>query len=235
MKYRTNLMTGLIGLALLVTPIAAAAKDKDSGQNNSRQSQAQSHNNASESRSYTAPERSNRPARNDAPAAMSRQESREQHISRSYNMPPVEAGRHESRDQNESRTFNTAPVVTDRRDWHQQRHEDRNDRNQWNREASHQYRRGYNDWRSNDERRDYASRDRDYRHYGDRGYGRYGEAPYYAMPRGYAGGSPAFSFCFLYFEYQASMSGDIDMMSSRRLLSTISDFAFVIHIGCDFG
>src|SRR5262249_60729307 len=51
----------------------------------------------------------------------------------------------------------------------------------------------------------------------------------------HAGGSPAFSFCFLYLEYQASMSGDIDIISSRKFLSTISDFAFAIHSGCDFG
>src|SRR5215472_3622583 len=52
---------------------------------------------------------------------------------------------------------------------------------------------------------------------------------------GHAGGSPAFSFCFLYREYQASISGDIDIISSRKFLSTISDFAFAIHSGCDFG
>ena len=31
MKLRTNLMTGLIGLAMLAAPITAAAKDNDSG------------------------------------------------------------------------------------------------------------------------------------------------------------------------------------------------------------
>src|SRR5258705_8982168 len=51
----------------------------------------------------------------------------------------------------------------------------------------------------------------------------------------HAGGSPALSFCFLYREYQASMSGDMDMISSRRFFSTTSDFAFAIHPGCDFG
>ena len=37
MNYKRNLMTGLIGLALLAMPIAAAAKDNDSGRNNAHQ------------------------------------------------------------------------------------------------------------------------------------------------------------------------------------------------------
>ena len=110
---RRNLTTGLIGLALLATPIAAAAKNNDRGPNNSHHSQAQS--------------------RNDA---MSRHEL---HISRSYNMPLVEPDRHESGDQHEARTFNRAPVVADRRDWHQ----NRNERKQWNRAGSRHDRRDY--------------------------------------------------------------------------------------------
>src|SRR5262249_5110870 len=54
------------------------------------------------------------------------------------------------------------------------------------------------------------------------------------VPR-HAGGSPALSLCFLYREYHASMSGDMDMISSRKFLSTTSDLAFAIHSGCDFG
>jgi hypothetical protein len=143
---RRNLITGLIGLALLGTPIAAAAKDNDRGPNTSHQSQAQS--------------------RNDA---MSRHEL---HISRSYNMPLVEPGQHESGDQHEARTFNTAPLVADRRD----RHEDRRERNRWNRVGWRHDRRHYN-------------YDHDRGYYGDYA----SEAPYYVMPRGYAGGSCAWA------------------------------------------
>ncbi len=175
MNYRRNLMTGLIGLALLATPIAAAAKDKDSGQNNSHQAPAreESHNNRSESRSYNAPERSNAPERNAAPAAMNRHEDRDQRATRSFETAPVVADHRDRHEDRNDRAFKAAPVVAERRDWR----EDRNDRNQWNREGERH------------ERRDYDRSDRDYRNYGDRDEGRYAEAPYYVMPRRYAGGS----------------------------------------------
>src|SRR6202022_1460288 len=49
MQYRKNLITGLIGLAMLATPIAAAAKDRDSRND---------YNNAPISRSYDVPTQS---------------------------------------------------------------------------------------------------------------------------------------------------------------------------------
>src|SRR5258708_2752056 len=125
MNYRRNLMTGLIGLALLATPIAAAAKDKDSGQNNSHQAPAreESHNNRSESRSYNAPERSNAPERNAAPAAMNRHEDRDQRATRSFETAPVVADHRDRHEDRNDRAFKAAPVVAERRDWRGERDE----------------------------------------------------------------------------------------------------------------
>src|ERR1700722_684341 len=41
MNFNRKLITGLFGLALIAAPITAAAKDNDSGRNNSHQEQAQ--------------------------------------------------------------------------------------------------------------------------------------------------------------------------------------------------
>ncbi len=78
MKLRTNLMTGLIGLAMLAAPITAAAKDNDSGNISSHQAQVESA--AKESRSNVS-------VRNAAPAT--RKESRDQRDARSFNTGPV--------------------------------------------------------------------------------------------------------------------------------------------------
>ena len=185
MKYRRKLITGVIGLAMLATPIVAAAKDHDS-RNDSNQPQAQSHNNAPVSRSYNMParperaearhenaqarsypqaERSYPPDRNFAPAPIARhQERREERVERNFNRAPVVA---------------PAPAVTTRRDWREDRHENRND-NRWNR---------------NEARRDYVRRDYDnnYRgpNYGRRDY--YDRDDAWMMPRNYAGGSCAWA------------------------------------------
>lgn len=178
MEYRRKLITGLIGIAMLATPIAAAAKDHDS-RNDSNQPQAQAHNNAPVSRSYNMPARPERaetrperaqerfsaPARNVAPAPIARhQERREERAERNLNQAPVVA---------------PAPAVATRRDWREDRHESRND-NRWNR---------------NEERRDYVRRDYDNDHrgpnYGNRGY--YDRDDAWAMPRNYAGGSCAWA------------------------------------------
>ena len=58
MNCKRNLMTGLIGLALLAMPMTAAAKDNDTGRNNSRQERTESHSNAPAPRAYSAPARS---------------------------------------------------------------------------------------------------------------------------------------------------------------------------------
>jgi hypothetical protein len=73
MNYKRNLMTGLIGLAVLAAPITAAAKNNDGGRNNQRQ---ESH--------YSAPARSNDHERNFAPSPAPRNEFRNQGVGRTF-------------------------------------------------------------------------------------------------------------------------------------------------------
>jgi hypothetical protein len=174
MEYRRKLITGLIGFAMLATPIVAAAKDHDN-RNDSNQPQAQAHNNAPISPSYNMPARPNHedarperaetrfnaPARNVAPETMTRHEFREQR--RAENSAPVVA---------------PAPVVATHRDWREDRRENRND-NRWNRNEARP------DWRDSN-RREYDSGWRA-RNYGNRGY--YDRDDAWAMPRNYTGGS----------------------------------------------
>jgi hypothetical protein len=182
MQYRKNLITGLIGLALLAAPVTAAAQDHNSGRNHSQQSQVQSHHNAAASHSYSAPARSNGPTHNAAHAAMSRNEFRDQRSARAmtHNAAPATVTRSESREQRGARTWdNTASAETAHRDWRR----DRNDGDRWN----------------------HDDHDRDY---GNRGYGPYaGGAPYYVMPRGYAGGACAWARHLRTIYYQDRNSG----------------------------
>ncbi len=69
MKSKRSLMTVLVGLAMLATPITAAAKDHDNYAHNNSHA-------AHVSRSSNAPARSYAPARNFAPAAVTRREFR---------------------------------------------------------------------------------------------------------------------------------------------------------------
>src|SRR6266403_499037 len=115
MQYRRKLITGVIGLAMLATPIVAAAKDHD-GRNDPNQPQAQAHNNAPVSRAYKMPARPERadarperaqerfsaPSRNVAPAPTARQERHEERTERNFNRAPFVA---------------PPPAVTTRRDW----------------------------------------------------------------------------------------------------------------------
>lgn len=177
-------MTGLIGLALLAAPITAAAQNHDNGKNNSPQSQSQSRQDSSASHSYNAPARSNGPTRNVAPAPASRKAERP-------NMT-----RNEFRDQRGARTVNTAPEATAHRDWRADRNEARND--------------AHRDWREgrSDGGRWNHDRDYDYRNYSNRGYGPYASgAPYYVMPRGYAGGACAWARHLRHVYYQDRNSG----------------------------
>lgn len=170
MKLKRNLVTGLIGLALLAAPITAAARNNDSGRNDSHQGQAQSHNNAPASHFYSPPERSNDHGRNFALAPAPRNESHDQRGvgNEPRNFAPAPVTRNESRKQRTFRAENRAPEVVEHRDFRQ----DRNDGDRWNRD-----------------------RDRDYRNYGHRddddGYAE--GAPYYVMPYGYAGGACAWA------------------------------------------
>jgi hypothetical protein len=192
MKIRRNLITGLIGVALMAAPIAAAAKDNDSGRNNSRQAQAESRSNES---------RGNAPAHNEAQAMhnefrgersarvetrapapeMNRHEGRDQRNDRieTRNVAPAPAPRNEyrgneSRGNRDVRAYNNAPVENEHRDVRAERDHDRN----WNREG-----------------RDYRNDGRDYRTYGrdydhdDYDHDREYAAGGWIMPRGYYGGA----------------------------------------------
>ena len=193
-------MTGMIGLAMLAAPITAAAKDNDSGRNNSHQAQAESRPNdsrgnggahnaapAMHNESRGGGERSARvETRSAAPMNMNRNEGREQRSARvetrTVAPAPAPAPRNEFRGQRDVRVHNNAPVETEHRDV-----------------------RVYNNARGENEHRDVrADRDhdrnwnrdgRDYRNYGhdydhddydhDRDYASGG----WIMPRGYYGGA----------------------------------------------
>lgn len=175
MNYKRNLMTGLIGLALLAMPITAAAKDNDSGRNNAHQERAaESHNNAPAQRAASAPARSNEHARTFAPAPAPRNDVREQHGARNEtrNVAPAPslAPRQDLREQSRGRTtWAPAPEPANR-----EVRKDRDDRDQANRDRDRDYRSYDNDRRYDDD--DYAE-----------------GAPYYIMPEGYAGGACAWA------------------------------------------
>jgi len=183
MKFSRNLMTGMIGLAMLAAPITAAAKDNDSGRNNSHQAQAESRPNESRSNGSAhnaAPamhnesrgggERSARvETRSAAPVNMNRNEGREQRSARveTRNVAPAPAPRNEARGQRDVRVYNNAPAVTEHRDVRADRDHDRN----WNRDG-----RDYRNYGHDYDHDDY-DHDRDYASGG------------WIMPRGYYGGA----------------------------------------------
>lgn len=174
MKYRRNLMTGLIGFALLATPISAAARDNDSDRNYPNQSQP--HHEVTMSRSDSGPARTNAPA--------ARTEIREQHEARieTRSVAP-NATANQYREHHEVRSFNRAPVVVSRPvvvappvvvarpDVRRDRDRDRDDDDRWEHRPNYTYRRY------------------DRRYYVPCAAG----APYYVMPRGYAGGACAWA------------------------------------------
>ena len=182
MNCKRNLMTGLIGLALLAMPMTAAAKDNDSGRNNGHQERAaESHNNAPAPRAYSAPQRSEEHARTFAPAPAPRNEVREQRGERNEmreqrgdrnetrNVAPTLAPREDLREQGRTRTtWAPAPEPA-----HREVRKDRDDRG-WDRDRDRDYRHYDNDRRYDDD--DYAE-----------------GAPYSLMPRGYSGGACAWA------------------------------------------
>lgn len=187
MNYKRNLMTGLIGLALLAMPMTAAAKDNDSGRNNAHQERAaESHNNAPAPRAYSAPARSEEHARTFAPAPAPRNEVREQrgerNETRNFAPAPVLAPREDLREHT-SHTWAPAPQPIEPA--HREVRKDRDDSNRWDRDRDRDYRNYDRD------------RDRDYRNYNrerrddDDDYAE--GAPYYLMPRGYRGGACAWA------------------------------------------
>src|SRR5260370_29072338 len=104
MKFNRNLMTGMIGLAMLAAPITAAAKDNDSGRNNSHQEQAESRHEA--------------PARNMAPQARSDFHEQRSERVENRNFAPAPAPRNDFREQRservENRNFAPAPANVNR-------------------------------------------------------------------------------------------------------------------------
>ena len=196
MKFNRNLMTGLIGLALIAAPITAAAKDNDSGSNNSHQARAESrsneshasapsHNAAPAAHNEARPERSNRVETRAAAPEMNRNEQRSARVETrpAPEMNRPEMNRNEQRsarveNHNDVRAFNNAPAATEHRDVREDRHE-----------ANRDYRGDRNDhdrgWIYGDRGRDYdRSFDPDY----DREY-----ASGWVMPYGYSGGACAWA------------------------------------------
>jgi hypothetical protein len=209
MKCTRNLVTGLIGLAMLAAPITAAAKDNDSGRNNSHQERVEARHEA--------------PSRNSAPAP--RNEIREQHSARVETRNVAPAPRIEMREQRSARveTRNEAPAVRNdfrenrenarsfnrgqmimpapkveparreareerheaNRDWRADRHEANRDRREDRREANRDWRAGrdndHDGWNRYRGYRDYDHDDYDH----DREYAAGG----WIMPRGYYGGA----------------------------------------------
>jgi hypothetical protein len=176
-------MTGMIGLAMLAAPITAAAKDNDSGRNNSRPAQAESRSNESRSNApahNAAPamhnesrgggERSARVETRSAPQNVNRNEGREQRSARveTRTVAPAPAPRNEVRGQRDVRVYN-APVENEHRDVRAER--DRGGDRDWNRDG-HDYRNYGHDYDHDD-----YDHDRDYAEGG------------WIMPRGYYGGA----------------------------------------------
>jgi len=135
MECKKILMTGLIGFAMLATPIVAAAQNHDSARSVTQQSQSRSNHNESASRSYNAP------ARNVAPAQTARHDS------------PATEARHDSRDERGTGAWTATPAVMVDRDRRGDRDDrgdrdvrtdrdfrtDRDDRGRWDRDHDGRY------------------------------------------------------------------------------------------------
>lgn len=179
MRYRKNLRkyltTGLVGLALLATPVIAAAQDHDNGKHDSHQSQSHSDNHSAPSHSNRGPAHVNTPAHNSGPSMAPRHEqanmSRNEHA-----MAP----RHEQRVQRaNNRTFSSAPS----RDVREDRRQASAGRQDWRGDHSEGRWEGRDHDRWNHDHPDYAY-DNDHR-WGPY----YTGGPNYVMPEGYAGGA----------------------------------------------
>ncbi len=188
MRISKNLMTGLLGVALMAAPITVAAQNHDNGKNDSRAAQSESRSNES----HGAPARNASPARDEhsartetraaAPANMNRNEGREEHANAPTNMNR-NAGREESNARTETR--NAAPAVATR---NESRDNGRtyNGAVATNRDSRDYGNRGGNDWNHGD--RDGRNYGRDYNH-DDYGHDRDYAAGGWVMPNGYYGGA----------------------------------------------
>jgi hypothetical protein len=185
MKFNRNLVTGLIGLALIAAPITAAAKDNDRGGNNSHQEQAQARSNESHAdarQQERHQDQANREAARDQHQARveNRQDNHEARVEnrqdfRNQVRDERQDNRKEARDQsNDFRGYTGAPYVNEHRDA-------REDRRDWNRQGREWNHDGGERWIYGDRGRDYdRAYDPDY----DNEY-----ASGWVMPRGYYGGS----------------------------------------------
>jgi len=195
MSYKRNLMTGVIGLALLATPVIAAAQDHDGGKHDSHQ--AQSH-------SDRGPAHMNAPAHNNGPSMAPQHEFREQHANRNVNAAPaVETRRDVREDRREDRRANRQQAAAERRDFRQDRREDHQAAVAAHRDFREDRREAVatrQDFREDRREGRWEGRDRDndgwrhehpdYAYDNDRRWGPYYTGgPNYLMPEGYAGGS----------------------------------------------
>ena len=201
MKLGKNIMTGLLGVALMATPLTAAAQDHNSGKENSRPAQSAPRSNES----HSAPARSAAPAmhnesrdqhsartetRAEAPANMNRNEGREERSARTETRAaaPANMNRNEGREERSARTEtrNAAPAVATR-------NETRENGRTYN-SAPVVTNRDSRDYR-NDGGHDRNYRERDGRNYGrdydhdDYGHDREYAASGWVMPGGYYGGA----------------------------------------------
>jgi TolA-binding protein len=192
MNFNRKLVTGLFGLALIAAPITAAAKDNDSGRNNSHQEQAQSRSNESHA------------------DARQQEQGRDQHQARVENRQDNRAAARDNRQDNrnqvrEERQDNRSQVREERQDNRNQAREQRNDyRGYTGAPDVNEHRDAREDRREGDWNRDrHEGGDRDgHWIYGDRGrdYDRAYDPDYdneyasgWVMPRGYGGGACAWA------------------------------------------
>jgi hypothetical protein len=185
MNLNRKLITGLFGLALIAAPITAAAKDNDSGRNNSHQEQAQARSNESHADARQQEQgRDQHQARvenrqdNHAARVENRQDNR---AARVENRQDNHEARVENRqdNRNEARSYNRAPYVNEHRD----AREDRHDGN-WNGDR--------HEGGDRDGHWIYGDRGRDYDLAYDPDYDREYESGW-VMPNGYGGGACAWA------------------------------------------
>jgi hypothetical protein len=172
-----NLVTGLIGLAMLAAPIIAAAKDNDSGRNNSHQERVEARHEA--------------PSRSAAPAP--RNEIREQRSAQVETRTEAPAVRNDLREHRaDTRNFNRGQLIMPAPAVEPAHREVREERPEANRDSRQDRRETNRDWRAGrDNDRDAWNHNRGYRDYDhddydhDRDYAAGG----WVMPRGFYGGA----------------------------------------------
>jgi hypothetical protein len=193
MKFNKNLMTGLIGLALMAAPLTAAAQDQQNrGKTDSHQAQAQSHESAAHSDRAQA--RSNQSERRSAPEAANRNAARDERSAR------TETRRTEPEAANRTENRERTAAVENRKGAETATRAERNDRDvkagaavtandEKRGDRNYSGNRNYNGSYSYNGSNDHGTRD--YRNYGGHEYDHDREyaADGWVMPNGYAGGA----------------------------------------------